>query len=148
MNGRSYSTLNNGVYRCGFAGSQAAYDEAVAELFDTMDWLEDRLSTRRYLMGDRITEADWRLFPTLLRFDAVYATHFKCDRRRVVDYPNLWAYARELHQWPGVAETVNMAAIRRHYFYSHESVNPRRIVSIGPDNDWNAPHGRERLAAA
>ena len=142
VNERIYATFNNGVYRSGFATSQAAYDEAVTALFETMDWLEERLSTRRYLMGERITEADWRLFTTLVRFDAVYVTHFKTDRARVVDYPNLWAYARELFQWPGVKETVHMAHIRQHYFYSHESVNPHRIVSIGPQNDWSAPHGR------
>ena len=148
VNERIYSTFNNGVYRSGFATSQDAYDEAVNALFDTMDWLEDRLSTRRYLMGDRISEADWRLFSTLVRFDAVYVTHFKTDRARVVDYPNLWAYARELYQWPGVKETINMAHIRQHYFYSHETINPHRIVSTGPRADWDAAHGRDVLVAA
>ena len=148
VNERIYHSFNNGVYKSGFASSQSAYDEAVNALFDTMDWMEERLSTRRYLMGDRVTEADWRLFPTLLRFDAVYVTHFKTDRARVVDYPNLWAYARELYQWPGVAKTIHMPHIRHHYFYSHETINPHRIVSTGPRADWAAPHGRDGLKAA
>ncbi|MDJ0638892.1 MAG: glutathione S-transferase family protein [Paracoccaceae bacterium] len=142
VNARIYDTLNNGVYRSGFATTQAAYDEAVAQLFDTMDWLEDRLSQNRYLMGDRVTEADWRLVPTLFRFDPVYHLHFKCNRKRVIDYPNLWAYARELYQWPGVAETVNFDHIVRHYHYSHESINPHRIIPINPVIDWTQPHGR------
>ena len=142
VNDRIYQTLNNGVYRSGFASSQEAYDAAVHELFETMDWLESRLGETRYLMGDRITEADWRLFTTLVRFDAVYHGHFKCNRRRLVDYPNLWAYARELYQWPGVAQTVDFWHIRRHYHFSHESINPHRIVPIGPDVDWTTPHGR------
>jgi putative glutathione S-transferase len=148
VNARIYNTLNNGVYRCGFAQSQSAYDAAVTELFDTLDWLEDRLSTRRYLMGDRITEADWRLFTTLARFDAVYHLHFKCNRNRLIDFPNLWAYARELYQWPGVAETVRFDHIVRHYHYSHESINPHRIIPINPVIDWTEPHGRGRLRAA
>ncbi|MEM9426378.1 MAG: glutathione S-transferase family protein [Pseudomonadota bacterium] len=143
VNNRIYDTLNNGVYRSGFATTQAAYDEAVTQLFDTMDWLEDRLSENRYLMGDRLTEADWRLVPTLFRFDPVYHLHFKCNRKRVIDYPNLWAYARELYQWPGVAQTVNFDHIVRHYHYSHESINPHRIIPINPDLDWNAPHERD-----
>ena len=142
VNERIYDTLNNGVYRSGFATTQDAYDEAVTQLFDTMDWLEDRLSQNRYLMGDRITEADWRLVPTLFRFDPVYHLHFKCNRKRVIDYPNLWAYARELYQWPGVANTVNFDHIVRHYHYSHESINPHRIIPINPVLDWDAPHGR------
>lgn len=142
VNARIYDTLNNGVYRCGFARSQSAYNAAAAELFDTMDWLEARLSDNRYLMGDRLTEADWRLVPTLFRFDAVYHGHFKCARNRLVDFPNLWAYARELYQVPGVARTVNFAHIRRHYYYSHESVNPYRIVPIAATTDWTEPHGR------
>ena len=148
LNERIYATVNNGVYRAGFATTQAAYDEAVEALFETLDWLEARLASRRYLAGERITEADWRLFPTLLRFDPVYVGHFKCDRRRIVDYPNLWAYTRELYQWPGVAGTVWMDHIRRHYLYSHETINPNRIVSTGPIIDWSEPHGRERLKAA
>ncbi|MEX2517928.1 MAG: glutathione S-transferase family protein [Paracoccaceae bacterium] len=148
LNERIYDTVNNGVYRAGFATKQAAYDEAVNALFETLDWLEERLSARRYLTGVRVTEADWRLFPTLVRFDPVYVGHFKCDRRRLVDYPNLWAYARELYQWPGVAGTVNFDHIRRHYLYSHDTINPNRIISTGPIIDWDEPHGRERLKAA
>ena len=142
VNERIYEKVNNGVYRAGFATTQAAYDAAVTALFETLDWLEDRLGTRRYLMGDRVTEADWRLFTTLVRFDPVYHLHFKCNRKRLIDYPNLWAYARELYQWPGVAATVNMDHIVRHYHYSHETLNPHRIVPINPDIDWMAPHGR------
>ena len=142
VNERIYGTLNNGVYKSGFARSQAAYDEAVAALFDTLDWLEDRLSSKRYLMGDRITEADWRLVATLFRFDLVYHTHFKCNRSFLREYPNLWAYTRELYQWPGVAETVNFDHIVRHYHMSHESINPHRIVPINPVLNWNSPHGR------
>lgn len=145
VNARIYSTLNNGVYKSGFATTQAAYDAAVTPLFDTLDWLEDRLSTRRYLMGSTLTEADWRLFTTLIRFDPVYHGHFKCNRARIVDYPNLWAYTRELYQRPGVAETVNMSHIVRHYHYSHESINPHRIVPIGPNIDYHKPHGREAM---
>ncbi|NNE89798.1 MAG: glutathione S-transferase family protein [Silicimonas sp.] len=148
VNERIYETLNNGVYRSGFATTQEAYDEAVNALFDTMDWLEQRLSTRRYLMGDRVTEADWRLVATLFRFDLVYHLHFKCNRARLIDYPNLWAYTRELYQWPGVAETVNFDHIVRHYHYSHETINPHRIIPTNPVIDWNAPHGRASLKAA
>ncbi|WP_300440177.1 glutathione S-transferase family protein [uncultured Mameliella sp.] len=148
VNARIYDTLNNGVYKSGFATTQEAYDGAVHPLFDTLDWIEDRLSRNRYLMGDTITEADWRLFTTLIRFDKVYHGHFKCNLARIVDYPNLWAYTRELYQWPGVAKTVNFDHITRHYYYSHETVNPHRIVPIGPNLDLDAPHGRERLRAA
>ncbi|KAJ56948.1 hypothetical protein ACMU_00210 [Actibacterium mucosum KCTC 23349] len=148
VNARIYDTFNNGVYKSGFATSQSAYDEAVTALFDTMDWLEDRLSHRRYLMGDRLTEADWRLFPTLVRFDPVYHLHFKCNRNRLVDFPNLWAYTRELYQMPGIAQTVNFDHIVRHYHYSHESINPHRIVPINPEINWAEPHGRERMMAA
>ncbi|MEO1362549.1 MAG: glutathione S-transferase family protein [Pseudomonadota bacterium] len=147
VNDRIYDTFNNGVYKSGFATTQAAYDEAVGPLFDTMDWLEDRLSTRRYLMGEQMTEADWRLFTTLVRFDAVYHLHFKCNRKRLIDYPSLWAYTRELYQVPGVAETVNMAHIIRHYHFSHESINPHRIIPINPVIDFNAPHGRGQVTA-
>ena len=122
---------------------QAAYDEAVSALFDTLDWLETRLSAQRYLVGGSLTEADWRLFTTLVRFDAVYVGHFKCNLRRLVDYANLWAYTRELYQVPGVAETVHMDHIRRHYYWSHTSINPSRIVPRGPDIDFAAPHGRD-----
>lgn len=142
INSRIYSTVNNGVYKAGFATTQGAYDEAVIALFDSLDWLEQRLSTRRYLLGDRITEADWRLFTTLVRFDSVYHLHFKCNRRRIIDYPNLWAYTRELYQWTGVAATVNLDHIVRHYHYSHDTINPNRIIPINPVLDWTAPHNR------
>ncbi|MRU16282.1 glutathione S-transferase family protein [Roseovarius sp. A21] len=145
VNARIYDTVNNGVYKSGFATTQEAYEEAVKPLFDSLDWLEERLSTNRYLMGDRLTEADWRLFTTLIRFDAVYHGHFKCNRARIVDYPNLWGYLRELYQWPGVAETVNFDHITRHYYYSHDTINPHRIVPIGPDLDLMSNHGRDRL---
>lgn len=142
VNKRVYETVNNGVYRSGFAVKQEAYEEAVRALFSSLDWLEERLSRQRYLVGDRITEADWRLFPTLIRFDHVYHGHFKCNIRRLVDYPNLFGWTRELYQWPGVAETVNMDHIRTHYYASHEHVNPTRIVAVGPEIDFGAPHGR------
>lgn len=142
VNDRIYETVNNGVYKSGFATSQEAYDEAVTELFASLDWLEDRLGENRYLMGDRITEADWRLATTLFRFDLVYHTHFKCNRSFIREMPNLWGYARELYQWPGVKETVNFDHIVRHYHYSHESINPHRIIPINPVLDWEAPHGR------
>ncbi len=148
VNDRIYDTLNNGVYKAGFATSQEAYDEAVHPLFDTLDWIEERLDSRRYLMGETITEADWRLFTTIIRFDKVYHGHFKCNRRRIVDYPNLWAWTREMYQWPGVSETVHFDHIVRHYHCSHDSINPRRILPIGPDLDLTAPHGRDRLRAA
>jgi putative glutathione S-transferase len=142
LNERIYHTINNGVYRCGFATSQGAYDEAASELFDTLDMLEGRLATRRYLVGDTLTEADWRLFVTLVRFDPVYVGHFKCNLRRIADYHNLWGYTRELYQIPGVADTVRMEYIRGHYYGSHESVNPFRIVPVGPEVDFTEPHGR------
>ncbi|MBO9452637.1 glutathione S-transferase family protein [Tropicibacter sp. R16_0] len=142
VNARIYDTLNNGVYKSGFATTQAAYDAAVHPLFDTLDWLEERLTGNRYLMGDKLTEADWRLFTTLIRFDPVYHLHFKCNRKRIIDYPSLWAYTRELYQWPGVADTVNMQHIVRHYHYSHDSVNPHRIVPINPVIDYLEAHGR------
>ena len=142
VNARIYDTVNNGVYRAGFATTQAAYDEAIGPLFDTLDWLEARLSQDRYLMGARLTEADWRLFTTLIRFDKVYHTHFKCNRARIVDYPNIWAYLRDLYQWPGVAGTVDFDHITRHYYHSHDMINPHRIVPIGPALDLDAPHGR------
>jgi putative glutathione S-transferase len=148
VNARVYDTVNNGVYKAGFARSQAAYDEAAGALFDSLDWLEDRLGRQRYLAGDRLTEADWRLATTLFRFDPVYHGHFKCNRHRIVDLPNLWAYARELYQVPGVAETVRFDHITTHYYRSHESINPSGIVPIGPEIDWNAPHGRDRRSAA
>lgn len=147
INARVYSDVNNGVYKSGFATSQEAYDKAVHTLFDALDWLEGILAENRYLTGDRITEADWRLFTTLVRFDLVYHLHFKCNRKRIVDYPNLWAYTRELYQWPGVADQVNFDHIVRHYHYSHETINPHRIIPINPVIDWHAPHGREALQA-
>lgn len=148
VNGRVFETLNNGVYRSGFARSQDAYEAAVGALFDTMDWLEARLATRRWLVGDRQTEADWRLFTTLLRFDPVYHGHFKCNVRRLIDYPNLWAYTRELYQTPGIAETIDHEHIKRHYYASHETVNPTRIVPVGPAIDFDAPHDRASLRSA
>jgi putative glutathione S-transferase len=148
INARVYDDINNGVYKSGFATTQGAYDTAVTALFDALDWVEGILADNRYLTGNRATEADWRLFTTLVRFDAVYHLHFKCNRRRLIDYPNLWAYARELYQWPGVAGTVHFDHIVRHYHYSHESINPHRIIPINPELDWDAPHGREALKAA
>jgi putative glutathione S-transferase len=142
VNARVYDTLNNGVYKCGFATTQEAYADAFEALFDTMDWLEERLSTRRYLVGDVITEADWRLFTTLVRFDSVYVGHFKTNKRRLADYKHLWAYARELYQVPGVAETVDMHHIKQHYFVSHTSINPHGVVPIGPEIDFGEPHRR------
>ncbi|GGK29647.1 glutathione S-transferase family protein [Salinarimonas ramus] len=142
VNARVYDDVNNGVYKSGFATTQEAYEEAVRPLFETLDWLEARLGERRYLLGDRITEADWRLFTTLVRFDPVYVGHFKCNIRRIVDYPNLSGYLRELYQVPGVAETTNFTHIKRHYYESHESVNPSRVVPLGPQMDLGAPHGR------
>ncbi|MBL3703757.1 glutathione S-transferase family protein [Sulfitobacter sp. BDSS02] len=142
VNDRIYNTVNNGVYKAGFATTQEAYEKPVHELFDSLDWLEERLSENRYLMGDKITEADWRLFPTLIRFDPVYHLHFKCNRRRVIDYPNLWAYTRELYQWPGVSDTVVFDHFVRHYHYSHDTINPNRIIPINPVLDYNEPHGR------
>jgi putative glutathione S-transferase len=147
VNERVYSTLNNGVYKAGFARSQEAYEEAFRELFATLDWLEERLSRRRYLAGPSLTEADWRLFTTLIRFDAVYVGHFKCNLRRIDDHPNLSNYLRELIQIPGVAETVNMDHIKRHYYGSHAMINPTRIVPVGPALDFDRPHDRDRLPA-
>ncbi len=137
-----YHRVNNGVYKAGFATTQSAYDQAFAELFETLDELEGRLGRQRYLAGEVITEADWRLFTTLLRFDPVYHGHFKCNLRRLVDYPNLWDYTRELYQVPGVAKTVNLHHIKQHYYASHRSVNPTGIVPRGPEIDFSAPHGR------
>jgi len=145
VNERVFHTLNNGVYKCGFATTQKAYEEAFEPLFETMDWLESRLDSQRYLVGAQITEADWRLFTTLVRFDPVYVGHFKCNKRRLADYANLTNYTRELFQWPGVSQTVNMAHIKAHYYGSHETVNPSRIVPVGPDIDYSMPHDRDRL---
>ena len=145
LNQPIYDNVNNGVYRCGFATTQDAYQEAVAPLFETLDMLDERLATNRYLMGDQLTEADWRLFTTLVRFDPVYVSHFKCNIRRICDYPNLWNYTKELYQMPGVAETVNLKHIKAHYFGSHESINPTRIVPVGPAIDYAQTHDRDRL---
>jgi putative glutathione S-transferase len=142
LNERIYETVNNGVYRSGFAGTQEAYDGAVTALFDSLEWLEGILAERRYLTGDRITEADWRLFMTLVRFDPVYVGHFKCNLKRIVDLPNLWAYTRDLYQQPGVAETVNLDHIKTHYYTTHPSLNPSRVIPVGPQIDWDEPHGR------
>ena len=142
VNSRIYSTVNNGVYKSGFATSQEAYDAAVVPLFESLDWIEDRLAANRYLMGDQITEADWRLWTTLIRFDPVYHLHFKCNKKRIIDYPNIWAFTRELYQWDGVAETVNMDHIVRHYHYSHETINPNRIIPINPELGLAEPHHR------
>ncbi len=148
LNDWIYSDINNGVYKSGFATTQSAYDTAVHALFDGLDRVEAILSQNRYLTGDRITEADWRLFTTVVRFDAVYHLHFKCNRSRIIDFPNIWGWAKELYQRPGVAGTVHFDHIVRHYHYSHESVNPHRIIPINPVIDWMAPHGREALRAA
>jgi glutathionyl-hydroquinone reductase len=137
-----YDGLNNAVYRAGFATTQEAYEDDARRVFATLDVLEHRLSRSRYLMGDAITEADWRAFTTLVRFDSVYFSHFKCNVRRIVDYPALWGYTRELYQQPGIAGTVRMDEIKAHYYRTHPSINPTRIVPIGPELDFSAPHGR------
>jgi putative glutathione S-transferase len=137
-----YANINNGVYRTGFATTQEAYEEGYNALFAALDEVEARLATRRYLTGDRITEADWRLFTTLVRFDPVYYGHFKCNKRRLVDYPNLWGFARDLYQTPGVADTVHIDYIKMHYYGSHATINPTGIIPAGPDLDFSAPHGR------
>jgi glutathionyl-hydroquinone reductase len=142
VNARVYDTVNNGVYKAGFATSQEAYEEAIGPLFDSLDWLEDRLAGQRYLVGDALTEADIRLFTTLVRFDPVYAGHFKCNIRRIADYPALLGYTRDLYQTPGIAETVNLDHIKRHYYEIHRTVNPTGIVPMGPEVDYGAPHGR------
>jgi putative glutathione S-transferase len=149
LNDRIYATVNNGVYKAGFATTQSAYEAAVFPLFETLDWLEQHLARRRFLCGDAPTEADWRLFTTLVRFDAVYVGHFKCNIRRLADYPSLWAYARDLYAWPGmckagvpagaVSGTVNFQHIKGHYYMSHPTINPHGIVPAGPEMDWDAP---------
>jgi len=148
LNARIYDTVNNGVYKAGFATTQHAYEEAIHPLFDTLDFLDERLSSRRYLCGHRLTEADIRLFTTLVRFDPVYVGHFKCNLRRITDYLHLSGYLRDLYQMPGIAETVNMAHIKGHYYESHRTINPTGIVPLGPVMDLDAPHGRERLSSA
>jgi putative glutathione S-transferase len=147
VNQRVYDTVNNGVYKAGFATTQDAYEEAVRPLFESLDWIEDRLSRQPYLAGDRLTEADWRLFTTLVRFDPVYVGHFKCNLRRIVDYPHLWAYVRDLYQRPGIAETVNIFHIKHHYYESHRSINPTGIVPEGPVVDLAEPVTRALAAA-
>lgn len=147
INETVYTTVNNGVYKAGFATTQEAYEEAVEPLFESLEWLDRRLAKSRYLTGDRVTEADWRLFPTMVRFDPVYFGHFKCNRRRLMDFRYLWPYVRDLYQYPGVAETVNLGHIKAHYYMSHKSINPTGIVPVGPDIDFGAEHNREQLAA-
>lgn len=142
VNDGVYRDVNNGVYRAGFAVTQEAYEEAFDALFAALEGLDRRLADRRYLMGERITEADWRLFTTLIRFDAVYVGHFKCNLRRIADFPSLWPYLRDLYQVPGVAETVDFDHIKRHYYVTHDSINPTGIVPKGPALDLNQPHGR------
>lgn len=146
VNALVYDNVNNGVYRAGFATTQEAYEEAFSQLFATLDKLEDRLSSQRYLVGNQLTEADWRLFTTLVRFDAVYVGHFKCNLRRIEDYPSLSNYLRELFQVPGIAETVNMLHIKAHYYGSHKTINPSGIVPVGPKVDYSRPHDRDRFA--
>jgi len=148
LNARIYPAVNNGVYRAGFATTQGAYEDAFQDLFATLDELEERLSRQRYLTGDAFTEADWRLFTTLVRFDAVYYSHFKCNLRRIADYPNLSNYLRDLYQVPGVAGTVNMLHIKAHYYGSHRTINPTGIVPLGPALDYDAPHDRARFGPA
>lgn len=145
LNDFIYPTINNGVYRAGFATTQQAYDDAVSDLFNALDKLENRLASKRYLTGCTITEADWRLFTTLVRFDAVYVGHFKCNLKRIVDYPNLWGYLRDLYQQPGVSDTVNIPNIKDHYYTSHELINPTRIVPIGPELDFSSTHQRDAV---
>ena len=142
INERVYQTVNNGVYRAGFATSQSAYEMACQQLFDSLDWLEERLQRHRYLLGGLMTEADWRLFPTLVRFDAVYYGHFKCNLRHVYEYPALWGYTRELYQMPGFAETVSIDDYKTHYYGSHRNLNPAGIIPSGPLLNFNTPHGR------
>jgi putative glutathione S-transferase len=140
-----YENVNDGVYRAGFATSQRIYEQSVQRLFDALDQLDARLQTRRYLFGSPIVGTDWRLFVTLVRFHAVYHGHFKCNIRRIIDYPNLFGYLKDLYQTDGIAGTVNFDHIKRHYYITHDDINPTRIVPVGPDQDLAAPHGRERL---
>ncbi len=142
LNERIYGTVNNGVYKAGFATTQEAHEEAIGPLFETLDWLEGKLAKNRYLTGNRLTEADWRLFTTLVRFDPVYVGHFKCNIRQIAEYPNLFAYVRDLYQHPGIADTVRMDHIKSHYYGSHSTINPTLIVPLGPDIDFLAPHER------
>jgi len=148
LNASIYESVNNGVYKCGFATTQEAYEKPFHVLFERLDELEVLLSRQRYLAGERLTEADWRLFTTLIRFDPVYVGHFKCNRQRIADYPNLQNYLLELYQWPGVAETVDFHHIKHHYYESHETINPTGIVPLGPRLDLDRPHDRARFKAA
>lgn len=148
LNDRIYGTVNNGVYKAGFATTQDAYEEAVIALFETLDWLEGRLGKSRYLLGSTITEADWRLFTTLVRFDPVYVGHFKCNLKRIADYPNLSGYVRDLYQQPGVVATMRLDHIKAHYYGSHDTINPTRVVPLGPQIDYSTPHDRNRLMEA
>lgn len=145
LNNYVYPNINNGVYRAGFATTQDAYEEAFVQLFDALDTLENKLSKQRYLAGSELSEADWRLFTTLVRFDSVYVGHFKCNLRRIVDYPNLWNYTRELYQIPGIEETVNFEHIKGHYYRSHKTINPTGVIPKGPEIDFTIPHNRERF---
>jgi putative glutathione S-transferase len=145
LNEKIYANVNNGVYRAGFATTQAAYEQAFRNLFDTLEEIEQMLGQHRYLVGNTITEADWRLFPTLIRFDAVYYSHFKCNWRHIYEYPNLSNYLRDLYQQPGIAETVNLEQIKRHYYWSQRQVNPTGIVPVGPQLNFSAPHDRARF---
>lgn len=145
INERVYRSINNGVYRCGFASTQWAYEEAFIDLFEALDWADDLLAGKRYLTGNSITEADWRLFVTLVRFDAVYVGHFKCNQRRIEDYENLSGYLRDLYQYPGIRETVNFDHIKRHYYVTHPGINPTQVVPMGPVLDLDSPPGREHL---
>lgn len=145
INAVVYEDVNNGVYKAGFAATQEAYEKAVTALFKRLDWIEERLAHQRFLVGNQLTEADIRLFTTLARFDSVYVGHFKCNLRRLVDYPNLWGYARDLYQRPGFGETVNVDHIKRHYYMTHDAINPTRIVPLGPIVDWSTPHDRARF---
>ena len=147
LNAFIYEHVNDGVYRAGFATSQSVYEQAARRLFDALDRLDARLKDRRYLFGARFVETDWRLFVTLVRFDAVYHGHFKCNVRRILDYPNLFGYLKDLYQTDGIADTVNFDHIKRHYYVTHDDINPTRIVPIGPDQDLRAPHGRSRPAS-
>ncbi len=146
VNERVYHTVNNGVYKAGFATAQDKYEQAYKELSESLDWLDEKLSRQRYLAGSQLTEADWRLFTTLIRFDAVYYSHFKCNRQQIRDYPNLSGYLRELYQVPGVAQTVDIGQIKRHYYVSQRTINPTQIVPVGPELDFDAPHGRDQLS--
>ncbi|MFW2374621.1 MAG: glutathione S-transferase family protein [Gammaproteobacteria bacterium] len=145
INDLVYENINNGVYRCGFATSQEAYNTAFHKLFDALDQIESVLAQQRYLTGETITEADWRLFTTLVRFDAVYVGHFKCNLKRIIDYHNIWNYLKELYQLPGIASTIDLDYIKRHYYFSHTSINPSQIIPLGPELDFESSHNRDRF---